>query len=208
MPSLKQPPKVSDDTRQQLLETAWDLMAAQGRLDVGMAELAGAAGVSRQTLFHAFGNRTGLLVAMARHRDVASEPVGRMRALAGSRAPDLATLLAYVDAWCDYLPDIYPVAIQLEVASLHDPAAAAAWQDRIFSQGLRQGLDLILSRLPRNSTSGSAQDSARLADLAVSVLAPSAWRHLVVDRGWRPAEFSASRRTLITALLAAPTPGR
>lgn len=204
MPTSRTVPNVSDDTRRQLLETAWDLMAVQGRLDLGMAELATAAGVSRQTLFHAFGNRAGLLVAMARHRDTSSEPVVRMRTLAGGPGSDLATLLAYIDAWCDYLPDIYPVAIQLEMASLHDPAAAAAWQDRIFGQGLRQGLDLILNRMPQSSGERAPRNPARLADLVVSLLSPSAWRHLVVDRGWRPAAFAASRRAIVTTLLALP----
>lgn len=206
MSTSKPPPKVSDETRQQLLETAWDLMATQGRLDLGMAELATAAGVSRQTLFHAFGNRAGLLVAMARQRDATSEPVTRLRALAGGQGADRHTLLDYVGAWCDYLPDIYPVAIQLEAASLHDPAAAAAWQDRIFGQGLRLGLDLIVNRMAQAKALGIEQDPARLADLLVSLLAPSTWRHLVVDRGWRPAAFATSRRTLAAALLAPASP--
>lgn len=197
------PPKVSDDTRQRLLETAWALMAGEGRLDIGMAELAATAGVTRQTLFHAFGHRAGLLVAMARHRDTTSEPVSRMRTLGRGSGADAATLAAFVTAWCDYLPDIYPVAVQLEAASLTDPAAAAAWQDRMFSQGLRQGLDVILDRMARAGALPAGQDPARVADLLVSLLAPSTWRHLVAERGWTPAEFLQSRLRLLEAALAA-----
>lgn len=204
MTTPKSSPKISDDTRHQILEAAWALMSAQGRLDLGMAELAAEAGVSRQTLFYAFGNRAGLLVAMARHRDTTSEPVARMRALARGPGADRDTLMAFIDAWCDYLPDIYPVAIQLETASLHDPAAAAAWQDRIFSQGTRLGLDLILTRMAQAGALGAGPDPALRADLALSLLVPSAWRHLVVERGWRPEAFAASRRQLIDTVLAVP----
>lgn len=198
------PPKVSDETRHRILEVAFEMMSAQGRLDLGMAELAAEAGVSRQTLFYAFGNRAGLLVAMARHRDSSSEPVARIRALARGPGADRDTLMAFVDAWCDYLPDIYPVAIQLETASLHDPAAAAAWQDRIFSQGIRLGLDLILTRMAQAGALGDGPDPARRADLALSLLVPSAWRHLVVERGWSHEAFAASRRQLIVTVIAAP----
>ncbi len=199
--------KISDETRATILEAAWELMAEQRRLDVGMAEIAATAGVTRQTLFLAFGNRAGLLVAMARHQDTRGDQVQRMRQIAATGA-DVAALRAFVDAWLDYLPIVYPVAIQLETGSLSDADANAAWQDRIFSQGVRVGLDRILGQIVARRGLSTDPDPARLADLCLSLLVPSAWRYLVVERGWTAEAFADSRHVLIDALLASALPAK
>ena len=199
--------KISDETRATILETAWNLMAEQRRLDVGMAEIAAAAGVTRQTLFLAFGNRAGVLVAMARHQDTRGDHVLRMRKIAASGA-DVAALHAFVDAWLDYLPIVYPVAIQLETSSLSDADANAAWQDRIFSQGVRMGLDRILGQIVAGRVPPSDQDPSRLADACLTLLVPSAWRYLVVERGWTADAFAASRHALIDAILESVLPAK
>lgn len=196
-------PPIRDATKAAVLDAAWTLMATEGRLDAGMAEIAAAAGVTRQTLFYAFGNRAGLLLAMVRHKDTQGDFVERMSQLAGGGGADTATLLAFVDAWLEYLPVVYPVAIQLEAASLTDADAAVAWNDRIFAHGVRLGLDRILGRMAAAGALGPGADATRLADLGVALLAPSAWRMLVVDRGWTAAEFAASRHQLLRAALGA-----
>lgn len=197
--------RISDETRAGILEAAWDLMAEQRRPDAGMAEIAAAAGVSRQTLFYAFGNRAGVLVAMARHQDTQGDQVPRMRQIAAS-GRDAVALHAFVDAWLDYLPVVYPVAIQLESGSLFDPDANAAWQDRIFSQGVRMGLDRILGQIAASGGLRADQDPSRLADLCLTLLVPSAWRYLVVERGWTAPDFGRSRHALIDALLLDASP--
>lgn len=193
--------KISDETRDGILEAAWNLMAGQRRLGVGMAEIAAEAGVSRQSVFHAFGNRAGVLVAMVRHRDTQTDHVSRMRQIAatGGDGPALHT---FVDTWLDYLPIVYPVAVQLEAASLSDADADAAWRDRIFSDGVRLGLDRILGRMAADGLLPPGQDPKRLADQCLALLVPSAWRHLVVERGWAAGDFVRSRHVLIDALLA------
>lgn len=193
--------KIREETRTAILEAAWNLMAEQRRLDAGMAEIAAAAGVTRQTLFLAFGNRAGVLVAMARHQDTLGDQVQRMRQIAATGA-DPAALHAFVDAWLDYLPMVYPVAIQLETASLSDADANAAWQDRIFSQGVRVGLDRILGRIVTGHGPNLELDASRLADVCLALLVPSAWRYLVVERGWTAEAFVRSRHRLIDAVLA------
>jgi AcrR family transcriptional regulator len=200
-------PKIREETRVAVLEAAWNLMAGERRLDAGMAEIAAAAGVTRQTVFLAFGNRAGVLVAMARHQDTVGDQVPRMREIAATGA-DVAALHAFVDAWLDYLPVVYPVAIQLEAASLSDADADAAWQDRIFSQGVRMGLDRILGRIVAAGGLGTEPDASRLADLCLTLLVPSAWRYLVVERGWTADAFAHSRHVLIDALLASTSPGK
>ena len=60
------------DTPTRILEAAWALVIERGSVDVTVAEIAVAAGVSRQLVYFHFENRAGLLTAMARHRDEAS----------------------------------------------------------------------------------------------------------------------------------------
>jgi AcrR family transcriptional regulator len=194
--------RISEDTRRTVLEAAWLLMGAQGRLDVGMAEIARAAGVSRQTLFYAFGNRAGLLVSMVRHKDSLSDHAARMSALARDGGADGATLHAFLDVWMSYLPEVYPVAIRLETTSLTDADAALAYTDRLRRGGVHRGLELILVRLAASGGLAPGRDPVRLADLCLSLVLPSTWRALVVDSGWTPAEFAASRHALVDAALA------
>jgi AcrR family transcriptional regulator len=179
-------------------------MASDGRLDVGMAEVAAAAGVSRQTLFHAVGSRPGLLVAMVRHRDSQAPQMPRLVELARGDGADLATLLEFTDTWLDYLPAIYPVAIQLEMASISDRDVAMAWTDRFISKGLLRGFAQILGRMASRSALPPGSDPAQLADLCLALVAPSAWRLLVVDRGWSPAVFRASRHALMSMVMTRP----
>lgn len=193
--------KISDTTRSAVLEAAWDLMSGHGRIDAGMSDIAAAAGVSRQTLFLAFGSRAGLLLAMVRHKDTQGDFVQRMRDIAKGTGASAATLHAFVDAWIDYLPHVYPVAIQLETAALLDPEVAVAWQDRIFGQGVRLGLDLILARMSAAGLLSRGTNAAHIADECLALIVPSAWRHLVVERGWTAEAFAASRHALLDSVL-------
>jgi len=195
---------ITGETRVAVLDAAWALMTKRGGLNVGMAQIAAAAGVSRQTLFYAFGNRAGLLVAMVRHKDTRGPHLARLIALANGTGADLSTLLAFVDAWLDYLPEVYPVAVQLEADSLADRDAAAAWSDRFFDRGLRRGFELILGRMAAASALEPGKDPARLADLCLGLVVPSTWRILVVECGWSPAAFAASRHALVRAVLTEP----
>ena len=197
---------VSDETQEKILRAAWALMASEGRLDVGMAEIAQAAGVSRQAVFYAVGNRAGLLLEMVRYRDTLGPHARQLGELARGPGADRATLHAYVEVWLDYLPEVYPVAIQLECASLTDADAAAAWRDRLFVGGLRLGLDLILGRLAAQDLLRPGLTARTAADLCATWLLPAAWRSLVVELGWDTAAFRASRHQLVATVLAAADP--
>jgi len=60
------------DTPTRILEAAWALVIERGTVDETVAEIAAAAGVSRQLVYFHFDNRAGLLTAMARQRDESS----------------------------------------------------------------------------------------------------------------------------------------
>ena len=199
---------VSDETRVKILQAAWDLMAAEAHLDVGMADIARAAGVSRQAVFYAVGSRSGLLLEMVRYRDSLGPHVQRLGGIAQSSGADASTLHAYVDAWLDYLPEVYPVAIKLECASLSDEDAAAAWRDRIFEGGLRLGLDRVLDRIAARGGLRADLTARSAGDLCLTWLLPSAWRQLVVVLGWDAEAFRRSRHALVDTLVLPEPDGR
>lgn len=198
---------ISADTRNAVLEAAWKRMSAPGGLGAGMAEIAAEAGVSRQTLFYAFGSRPGLLVAMVRHRDQQTDHVRRLAEIARSDAANADALEAFIDVWLDYLPIVYPVAYQLETDAVLDPDIALAWNDRFFNMGLHRGLERILGRMAAAGALPKGADPAWLADLFLSLVAPSAWHLLVVQCRWTPERFRASRHQLMQSALGAPVPG-
>lgn len=192
--------KITEETRHTVLEAAWRCMSRPGGVGAGMGDIAQAAGVSRQTVFYAFGGRPGLLVAMVRFRDRQTDHVRRLAGLAQGPGADLAALLAFVDVWLEYLPVVHPVAWQLESGASLDPDIELAWNDR-FLQGLRRGFEMILGRMAAGGCLPSGSDPSRLADVCLSLVVPSAWQLLVHDCRWSPEEFRASRHSLIRGLI-------
>lgn len=196
---------ISDETKRRILVTAWDLIEESGRVDIGLAEIAQRAGMSRQTLFYAFGNRAGLLLAMVRHKDTMSNHVARIRAEAADQSGDPESLVRMAEAWLDYLPIIYPVGILLDAAALTDADTATAWDDRMVGT-LLHGLRRLAGRV--RTETGHFDNPDDVADELWAAIHPSMWRRLVVDCGWAPEHFHANRmrvvRRTVEAYLARP----
>jgi AcrR family transcriptional regulator len=180
----------ADETRTRILETAWRLARERGLGAVTVAEIAAAAGVSRQLVYVHFSNRAGLLVAMTRHQDARSG--FRDRAWATRDLEPAAALEALIRAWHDYLPEIVPVAAELEAAVITGEDGAEAWNDRMGE--LREAFRVAVERL--ELAPGWTVDTA--ADWAWARCQPSSWRHLVQERGWDPGEYA--RRTTASVL--------
>jgi AcrR family transcriptional regulator len=191
------------ETRARILEAAWTRVTERGRVDIPIAEIAREAGVTRQSVYLAFGNRTGLMIAMARHADDQSVHSHHLRAVAAGADDGPEALMAFVDAWLHHLPEIYPVGVLLGAAAITDPEAAAVFNDRMVGS-LHARYRQVLSRLNAagHLAAGYTPDTA--ADLAWSLTHIDAWRQLVVERGWTPEAFRADRAALIRATLLAP----
>lgn len=200
---MRKPKSISDDTKRAILEAAWDLITEAGQTDVSMTALAERAGVSRQTIFYAFGGRPGLLLAMVRHKDTLSDHVQRLRELTQRVGPGPEVLVEYADVWLDYLPLIYPVGILLDGASLNDPEAAAAWNDRMV-RALLGGFRRLAHAVHKSHLLPGDPDE--LAETIWALVHPTAYRRLVEDCGWTAAKFRARQIDLIRMLLAGPAP--
>lgn len=194
-PGMTSRSTVTDDTRRHLLDCAWHLVLEGGDPGFSLSELAARAGVSRQTVYLAFGARAGLLQAMLRNHDRHAPEVAAMTR-AATATPSLDTLLEFADAWIAYLPRIYPVAIHLDAAALADAAAAEAWDDRM-KHANRAGLRRIFAGL-KPSAGLTPQEAA---DSAWALLHPVTWRLLVVESGWSADRFRQTRLDALRALV-------
>jgi len=191
---------ISEATQNAVLETAWRLIAEKGRVDVSQAEIAAAAGVTRQTVFYAFGSRNGLLTAMVRHKDATSPALARLVAEGTKPEFSVEQLFRFVAAWLDYLPDVFPVGALLDAAAMIDPEAKAAIEDRMVNTllaGFKRRLgEMEAAGLLRQ---GLAADEA--AETLWQAVHFSAWRLLVVERGWTPEAFRNNRMDLIKTMI-------
>jgi AcrR family transcriptional regulator len=177
---------VSNETKDRILDAAWVLVRARGPHAVTLAEIAAAAGVSRQLVYFHFANRAGLLVAMARHYDTRSG--FRARAIATRELPPAEALAELIRAWHDYLPEILPIAQALEAAAITGEDGADAWRDRMGE--LREAFRLATDRLDGAALLADGWTADTAADWAWARCQPSNWRHLVEERGWDPAVYA------------------
>jgi AcrR family transcriptional regulator len=90
--------------RERVLEAARELFAERGVENVTMDEVARRAGVAKGTVFHRFGDRSGLALALLDEQERAiQDQLLRGEPPLGPGAPPLERLLALVDALLDLL---------------------------------------------------------------------------------------------------------
>ena len=159
-------------------------MVGERRTTVGVtvAEIAAAAGVSRQLVYFHFENRAGLLAAMARHHDVESGFAGRVARCGGLEAVE--GLEGLLRAWLRYVPEILPVARALEAAEITGEEGGAAWRDRMGS--LRGVFRDAIERVEREGRLAEGWTVEAAADWVWARGHLEGWQHLVEECGWSP----------------------
>lgn len=189
----------ADATRARILETAWRLIGERGgHQAVSMGEIAKAAGVSRQLVYLHFETRAGLFAAMTRWED---ERTGFAKRIADAICvPPPDGLERLIRTWIEYLPVIAPVATTLESAPAGD-AGRIVWDERM--NDLQEGFRSVVADLQAAGRLAATWTVDEAADWAWAQSHLTAWRNLVVVRGWSPGDF-ADRcvRTVLGELVA------
>jgi AcrR family transcriptional regulator len=173
------------NTRERILEATWKLMEESHDLKVRIADIAGAAGVSRQAVYLHFGNRANLLLAAVQRRDSTSPTWAIKRAAEEDPVP--AALANFVEAWFEHIPRIQPVAHLLSAASQIDAEARAAWDDRMAL--MRRLIVALTRRLAMGGALKPEWTVEQAADWIWHRTHLDGWRHLVRERGWDAAEY-------------------
>jgi AcrR family transcriptional regulator len=174
------------NTQSRILKITWQLLEEGKGESLRMADIAEAVGISRQALYLHFTNRTDLLIATARYVD---EVMGLDTRLQASRSAASAfdRLNAFVEFWGLYLPQIYKVVRVIKQARHSDPAALAAWQDRMSA--LRDGCQAVVNALVREDLLIEKLSPKLATDLLWASLSVSTWEQLTLECGWSQNQY-------------------
>lgn len=188
------------DTRSRILNSAWKLLESDQGKGVRMADIAKEAGVSRQALYLHFPTRSELLIATTRHLDAVKNIDQR---LAASRETMTGTdrLNAFIEAWGNYIPEIYGVAKALLALKDTDEAAALAWEDRM--QAVRHGCQAAVQAVNEDDLLSPGLTPKSATDILWAMLSVYQWELLTGQCGWSQKRYveltkSMARRTLLT----------
>jgi AcrR family transcriptional regulator len=172
--------------REKVLAAARRLFAERGVAGVTMEEIARAAGVGKGTVFHRFGDRAGLALALLddREREL-QEAVLHGRPPLGPGAPASERLVAFLDAILDFTVEHAELLIAADSGrpgGRYLTGAYASWH--------RHAALLLAELRP-------ASDAAMLAHLVLAPLAADLVRHLTEAEGAEVERVRAALRELL-----------
>jgi AcrR family transcriptional regulator len=158
--------------REKVLHAARRLFAGHGVGNVTIEQIARAAGVGKGTVFHRFGDRAGLVMALVdEHERELQEQLLRGPPPLGPGAPPAERLAALLDALADLLErygDLLRDSEAARAGARYNAGAYAAWH--------RHATLLIAEARPDS-------DAPVLAHLVLAPLAAEHFKHLREDEG-------------------------
>jgi AcrR family transcriptional regulator len=181
------------DTRSRILKAAWALLENDPRNEVRMSDIAKQAGISRQAVYLHFTTRADLLIATTRYLDEVKNIDARL-ARSRSAATGLDRLDAFIDAWGNYIPEIFGVAKALMAMKDTDEAAALAWQDRMLA--VRQGCEAAVKALQRDGLLSPDHSAEHATDILWTMLSVQSWERLTKECGWSQDHYIETTKVL------------
>jgi len=190
-------------TRDRILEAACALLEDDSGTSTRMADIARAADVSRQAVYLHFQNRADLLTAALRHRD---EQTGLQENLAASRAAATGEerIARYVEFWADHVPRIQGLAHALLAMRDSDPAAAAAWDERMAAT--RDGCEACILALAKEGRLAAPWQIGPATDLFWAMLSVQNWMLLTGPCGWSQQDYAQNLTRQATRTFVTPAP--
>ncbi len=190
------------ETRNRILQSAWKLLEAGSGGDVRMSDIAKEAGISRQALYLHFPNRADLLVATTRHLDEVKNVDARLAA-SRSASTGAERVDAFIEAWGNYIPEIYGVAKALLAMKDSDQEAKLAWNDRM--QAVREGCEAAVKALARDGQLLSQLSIEQATDILWVLLSVHNWEQLTTECHWSQEQYistmkSVARRALVSGV--------
>jgi AcrR family transcriptional regulator len=173
-------------TRNRILESTWKLLEASGGKDVRMTDIAKRAKVSRQAVYLHFPTRAELLIATTTYIDGVKHIDDR---LAASRSAVNGTerVDAFIEAWGNYIPEIYGVGKALIAMQDTDEAAAQAWDGRM--QAVRHGCAAAIDALITDGRLAADLSRDQAIDIFWTVLSVENWQQLTGACKWSQAHY-------------------
>ncbi len=186
------------DTRKKILEaTARLLLDSKGK-GVRMADIAGAAGVSRQAVYLHFASRAELMIATVRYLDDVHGLKARLERFE-AETTGIGRLDAFIEFWGNHVQEIYGVAKALMAARETDEAAAAAWKDRMDS--VRSGCREVIEALNRDGSLAPEWPPNDAVDLLWTMLSIPTWERLTIECGWPVEKYVKGMQEILKRIL-------
>jgi len=190
--------KAAGVTRNEILDAAWPLIGRKG-VNVSMKEIAGASGVSRQSVYFHFKTHGGLLMALVERADQRFAIKEAFLAAMTSKSP-VKRLDKSLSVWFDFVVKIQPVATHLIRLRKTDEDAAAAWSSRMEDLWLWQR-ELVRS-LAADAALAKIWTINDATDFLWTSSSVQAWELFTSDRNWSAEKCSKMlRKTIARALL-------
>jgi Bacterial regulatory proteins, tetR family len=158
------------DTRRRILQAAWELLEQQGA-GVKLVDVADKAGVSRQTVYLHFGDRSGLLVGLQR----------------------------WIQTMSWYTAKIDRVTQVLESSQYQDEALAAAWRNRMGRRQMH--IRSIVERIAAEGRLAKGWSVDTAVELLYVVTMPGPWRELTRELGWTAEQYTQNLTRLVRSAL-------
>ena len=187
-------------TQEKILQATLSMLENDGGSAVRVGDIAKQAGISRQALYLHFPTRAELLVAAARYLD---DVKGVDDRLAASRSADSGEqrLAAFIEAWGNYIPEIYGVGRALMAMQDTDEAACQAWADRMAA--VREGCAAAVKALEKDGALAPDTTPGGATDLLWTMLSVRNWEQLTQDCGWSQKDYVAGLQRMAKRLLVA-----
>lgn len=186
------------ETRNRILESTWRLLEANPGNAVRMSDIAREAGISRQAVYLHFPKRADLLIATTRYLDEVKDVDAR---LAASRAATSgpARLDAFIEAWGNYIPEIYGVAKALLAMKDTDQEADMAWKDRMLA--VRNGCEAAIKALTQDDLLTPDLTPEQATDVLWTMLSIRNWEQLTCECDWPQEQYLAVLKTSARKIL-------
>lgn len=188
------------ETRARILNAAWKLLEGGQGSGVRMGDIAKTAGISRQAVYLHFPNRAELLIATTRHLDEVKNVDARLLA-SRTAATGPERLDAFIEAWGNYIPEVYGVAKALRAMQDTDEAARLAWADRM--EAVRDGCQAAVKALKRDGVLSAEHSVKQATDILWSLLSVPTWEQLTRECGWSQRLYVNTMKELAKKVLVA-----
>ncbi len=170
-----------DDTRTKILIATQELLEDEVTSQVRMADIAKRAGISRQAVYLHFATRADLLIATTKYVDEIRKIDHRLK-LSRQAGTGIERLNAFIDAWGNYIPEIYSIAHALIMMSDADSEAAEAWEDR--RNAVWQGCEAAVIALKDDGKLTPELSVSEAVDVLWMLLSVQNWEGLTLNKGW------------------------
>ena len=174
------------ETRTRILQASLELLVASQGQGVRMADIARQAKISRQAVYLHFATRAELLIETTKYLDQLKGVEGRLAASRTARSGD-QRLAAFIEAWGNYIPEMYGVGKALLIMKDSDQAAAQAWDKRM--QDLREGCEAAISALHHDKRLSADYTPDQATDILWMMLSVRNWEQLTIECGWSQKKY-------------------